>query len=133
VKLLCMWPGCKGWEALRTVETLPERIICPNCGGSLIAVTHPSDRSGISKAVRLKRQGLPLSDEEAKAFKKGLDAAKLVSSYGKKAVICMAARGIGPKVATRILSKPYHSEDAFWLSILEEEKKYIKTRKFWDN
>lgn len=133
VKLLCMWPGCKGWEALRTVETLPERITCPNCGGSFIAVTHPSDKSGIGRAVRLKRQGLPLSDEEAKAFKKGLDAAKLVSSYGKRAVICMAARGIGPKVATRILSKPYRSEDDFWLSILEEEKKYIRTRKFWDN
>lgn len=132
VKLVCMWPSCKGWESLRTIETLPEKITCPNCGSSFIAVTYPNDQMGLSKAVRLKKQGLSLSDEDNKVFRRGLEAAKIVSSYGKRAVICMAARGVGPKAAIRILNKPYRFEDEFWMAILEEERKYIKTRKFWD-
>ncbi|MEM3663095.1 MAG: DEAD/DEAH box helicase [Candidatus Jordarchaeales archaeon] len=132
VKLICLWPSCKGWESLRTVETLPERIICPNCGGSFVAVTYPNDQAGLSRAIRLKRQGIPLSSEDDKTLRRGLETAKIVSSYGKKAVICMAAKGVGPRAAIRILNKPCRFEDDFWMAILEEERKYIKTRRFWD-
>ncbi|MEM2829287.1 MAG: hypothetical protein QXZ14_03435, partial [Candidatus Jordarchaeales archaeon] len=121
-----------GWESLRTVETLPERIICPICGGSFVAVTYPNDQAGLSRAIRLKRQGIPLSSEDDKTLRRGLETAKIVSSYGKKAVICMAAKGVGPRAAIRILNKPCRFEDDFWMAILEEERKYIKTRRFWD-
>ncbi len=131
VKLICMWPSCTGWESIRIVETLPERITCPKCGGSFVAITYADDQSLLSKAVKLKRQNHPLSEKYSKAFNRGLETAKVVSAYGKKAVICMVAKGVGPKAALRILNKPYKSEADFWMAILEEERKYIQTRKFW--
>ncbi len=132
VKLVCMWPGCPGWESVRTVETLPEVISCPKCNGRLVAVTYYSDGGSLSKALRLKKLGKKLSKDDKRIFKRGLESAKVVSAYGKRAVICMAARGVGPRAALRILNRTYKSEGAFYEAILEEEKKYMRTRKFWD-
>lgn len=58
--------------------------------------------------------------------------ANLVMGYGKKAVYAMNTHGVGAENAARILSKFYPDEDSFFLELLEAEKRYIRTRKFWD-
>jgi ATP-dependent Lhr-like helicase len=44
----------------------------------------------------------------------------------------MAARGVGPHTASRILGRPHKDEDEFYLDILEAEREYAATRPFWD-
>jgi len=58
--------------------------------------------------------------------------ANLVMAYGKRAVYALSAYGVGAETATRILSKFYENEDEFFKALLEAERNYIRTRRFWD-
>ena len=53
-------------------------------------------------------------------------------SYGINAIYALNTYGIGVENAARILSKYYPDEKSFFVELLEAEKKYIRTRKFWD-
>ncbi|MFX1563703.1 MAG: hypothetical protein ACFFDP_10420, partial [Promethearchaeota archaeon] len=76
--------------------------------------------------------GLELEPEERKALRKGRENANLVLNYGKLALIAMAGRGIGPSVAKRILAATHgRGDSAFFRSILEGEKQFIRTREWW--
>jgi ATP-dependent Lhr-like helicase len=44
----------------------------------------------------------------------------------------MAARGVGPHNAARIISKLREDEDDFYRDILEQERQYARTQSFWD-
>jgi ATP-dependent Lhr-like helicase len=55
-----------------------------------------------------------------------------VQAHGKQAVIAMAARGVGPHNAARIISKLRENEDDFYRDILEQERQYARTQSFWD-
>ena len=61
-----------------------------------------------------------------------LVTADLVAEYGKRAVMTLAARGIGPQTAARVLSKLHQSEDDLLRDIFSQEKLYVRTRRFWD-
>ena len=58
--------------------------------------------------------------------------ANLVMSYGMNAVYAMNTYGVGVESAARILSRYYPNEESFFAELLEAEKRYIRTRKFWD-
>ena len=75
-------------------------------------------------------QGKRLSKEETRHWEWMNNSAGLVIASGKDAVMVQAGRGIGPKTAGRILSK-MHKGDELLRDILEEEKKYARTRRFW--
>jgi len=53
-----------------------------------------------------------------------------VLSGGKKAVLALAAKGVGPEIASRILATLTEG-DAFFAEILRAERNYIRTRKYW--
>lgn len=59
-------------------------------------------------------------------------AAQLFSNYGYRAVLCMSARGVGPKTAGRILEVPYEDDMELVKRIFSEEVKFARTRRFWD-
>ena len=63
-----------------------------------------------------------------RAFK----SASLVQSHGKQAVVALAARGVGPRNAARIINKLREDEDEFYRDILSREREYARTRSFWD-
>ena len=58
--------------------------------------------------------------------------ANLVMCYGKKAIYALNTYGVGVETATKILSKPYRNDEEFFSELLEAEKRFIRTRKFWD-
>ena len=72
------------------------------------------------------------SPEEKRLIKKIIKSANLVMSYGRKAVLALAARGVGPENAGRILSMDYEDEDDFLAAILAAEVKFARTKRFWD-
>jgi ATP-dependent Lhr-like helicase len=56
--------------------------------------------------------------------------ANIVLSGGKKAVLALAAKGVGPENASRVLSTLTEG-DAFYKEILKAERNYIRTRRYW--
>lgn len=129
VRLFCVYQG--DWETLRRVENVPERPKCPKCGSTLIAILNPRDHDSL-KAAKKKLSGGKLGRGEEKLWLSLWRNASLVQNYGKKAVVVMAARGIGPATATRLLKQPHRDEDELYQAILKAEREYLRTRIFWD-
>ena len=73
------------------------------------------------------------SRRDIKEFKKEelFRLANLVMSYGKMAVYALSTYGIGAETAARILSKFYLTEDDFFKALIEAERNYVRTRRFW--
>ena len=129
VRLYCMICG-HSWTS--KISALPDRLSCPKCGYSLIAPYF--GRDDVTQAVRKglkagRKYKYVLRGDERKVFEELLDAADLVLTYGRKAVIALAARGIGPKTARRVLG--VDTEVEFFNKIYEAEKSFLRTRRYW--
>jgi ATP-dependent Lhr-like helicase len=126
VVLACI--HCRKWMGRYKVKYLPEEIVCPKCGAKAIGATHRED---ILKILDKWHRGLKMSDDEKKSFEEFQKSISLIMSYGKRALIALAARGVGPTTAARILKGYFKTEEEFYLQILEAEKEYLRTRMFW--
>lgn len=98
------------------IKELEEKIKCKFCNSVLIAV--------VFKEFDYKKIGI----KEQKKLRKN---ANLIFSFGKRAVLCLSARGVGEEVAGRILSKFYESEEEFLREVLKAEVNYARTKRFW--
>ncbi|MEA1957071.1 MAG: DEAD/DEAH box helicase, partial [Euryarchaeota archaeon] len=137
VILFCVY--CKRWESQRRVKTVIESgtdsLVCPFCNSRLIAALKPWEKEEI-KVVR--RTGSAVEKENKERVKRVYRNANLVLSHGVLAVIALAARGIGPEVASRIIRRSkdikgeYEYEYDFYRNILVEERRYMRTKRFWE-
>ncbi len=128
VKLVCMHKA--DWQGLRTVRDLSNVIRCPICRSTLVAVTYSRDEQ-LHKIAKKKLQRRILSSEEDHEWKRGWTSASLVQNSGKRAVVAMSARGVGPTTAIRILRRFVRTEEEFYIEILKAERDYARTRMFW--
>ncbi|PSQ20204.1 hypothetical protein BRD04_09065, partial [Halobacteriales archaeon QS_9_67_17] len=71
-------------------------------------------------------------DEQERMTERAFKAGSLVQGHGKKAVIALAARGVGPRNAARVINKLRDDEDDFYRDILAREREYARTNAFWD-
>ncbi len=129
VRLVCLFKA--DYEGVRNVRSLPEKIKCPKCGYSLVAATYPNDTSLIN-VVKKKVANRKLTNEEEKIWETAWKSANLVQTYGKKALIVLNARGVGPTTAVRILHTYHRSEEELYLDVIRAERNYLRTRMFWD-
>jgi ATP-dependent Lhr-like helicase len=97
----------------------------------LIAVGYHGDQE-ILQIIKKKKKHLKLSTEEKIRWNRAWKSASLVQTAGKRAILTMAARGVGPVIASRILRKPIRNEAEFYSEILKAEREYQRTRLFWD-
>jgi ATP-dependent Lhr-like helicase len=123
VVLFCM--HCRKWKSRTVVERVPDRPQCPLCSARLIAALKPWDEQFIP-AVKKKNK----SEEERAVEVRFLRNANIVLSSGKKAVTALAAKGVGPEAASRILATLAEG-DAFYREVLKAERNYVKTHRFW--
>ena len=128
VKLTCM--SC-GSQLRGTAERAKEIKGCYKCG-SLMLSPIPAGDLQTQKAVQMGLARKKLKDEDKKRFAAAAMAAQLFSSYGYRAVMCMAGRGVGPKTAGRILEVPYSDDNELVRRIFSDEIRYARTRRFWD-
>ncbi len=56
----------------------------------------------------------------------------LIQNFGKLAVTVLSGFGIGPEVGGRILKKYVGDIDYLIKDVYFEEKKFVRTRRFWD-
>ena len=123
VVLFCM--HCRKWKSRTAVERVPDKPQCPLCSARLIAALKPWDEDLIP-AVKKKNK----SEEERAIEVRFLRNANIVLSSGKKAVTALAAKGVGPEAASRILATLTEG-DAFYREILKAERNYVKTHRYW--
>ncbi len=107
---------------------------CINCGCTLRMTV----KNAVSSELKCIKCGSRLiaclnSRRNLKDFSKEklLKIANLVMSYGSKAIYALNTYGIGVEVAVRVLSRYYRSDEEFFKTLLEAEKNYIRTKKFW--
>jgi ATP-dependent Lhr-like helicase len=126
VILFCV--TCKKWKSKRNVASVPEHPECPLCGSKLIAALKPWEDEEI--VVLNKPEGIKTAEEKART-KRVYRNANLVLSHGKKGVIALASRGLGPEHASKVIRKSRLNEDGFYRDILKYERHYTVTRRFW--
>ncbi|MGQ4870940.1 MAG: DEAD/DEAH box helicase [Candidatus Thorarchaeota archaeon] len=128
-RLVCMNGD---WDSVRTVSTLEEQITCPACGSTMIAAV-PVSHTGLRNILRKRREGKALTRHEMKEYSAAALSASLVSQCGKRALLVLAGRGVGPATAARILTPGVAGNRLELLRrITEAEKTYAQTRRFWD-
>ncbi|HDH91673.1 MAG TPA: hypothetical protein ENF38_01840 [Candidatus Aenigmarchaeota archaeon] len=128
-KMLFVCLNCGRWAQTFAIKDLPKDLRCKVCGARLIAplkTKNPEILKFVRKALRKN-----LTQEEREKFKRMEKRANLFLTYGKKVALVMAARGVGSETAKRILSKFYRDENELFKEILEAERKYLLTKKFW--
>jgi ATP-dependent Lhr-like helicase len=124
VILFCV--HCQDWETKRRVGRVRDRPECPECGSTQVAALNPWAEEAVA-AVRADDK----DDEQEKQTERVYRSASLVQSHGKQAVIALAARGVGPENAARIINKLREDEQDFYRDILRREREYARTRSFW--
>jgi ATP-dependent Lhr-like helicase len=124
IRLLCL--SCRR-TARRTVKELPDDVKCPYCGARLVAAVPMWDEG----SLKLAGKGSGLGPHEKKAYARLRKNANLVLADGKKAIIALAARGVGVDTAARILDFQHETEEEFLRAVLAAEVQYAKNRRFW--
>ncbi|UCH90021.1 MAG: DEAD/DEAH box helicase [Thermoplasmata archaeon] len=124
VRLVCLHCGRTQRAVIKNLE---DKFKCTICGSVMQAAVMPYDTDSI-KLLKKKE----LTEEEAKIVKRLRKNANLVMEHGKRAVTALAARGIGPDKAARILAKQYLDDIEFLREILKAEITYARTKRFWD-
>ena len=127
-RLICV--RCGLWQQVMTPnETHPLR--CKYCKGQQITCTYEYDHE-LVKIIQKKHQGKKLTPDENKNFQKAWKVSSLLSSFGKTALIVMAAYGVGPDTGARILKNRVEGDDDYLIKqIIIAEKTYTLTRGFW--
>ena len=123
VVLACM--NCRDWKSRTVVSRVPDQPQCPKCGARLIAALKPFDEEQYAMIRKPKKNA-----EERAIEQRLIKSANIVLSSGKKAVIALSARGVGPENASRILGTQAEG-DAFYREILKAERTFIQTHRYW--
>ncbi len=119
--------------------------VCRICHGSLSAVLAAHRETEIAQLARYgkkkwaARGATPrvrdrrrLPETLSPLVRQGYTSAELLAHHGTNALLCLAARGIGPETARRILARPFRDPSDLVAEILRAERRYAKNRAFWD-
>jgi ATP-dependent Lhr-like helicase len=123
VLLVCM--NCRDWKSRTVVSRVPDHPQCPKCGARLIAALKPYE-DDLYTSIRKQ----PKTKVERAIEQRLLKNANIVLSSGKKAVIALSARGVGPENTSRILSTLTEDDD-FYREIMKAERNFIQTHRYW--
>ncbi len=130
--LMCM--GCGEWIAEKKIRSLSEQPECEKCNSQLLALLYPrQDANRLRELLKRRREGKELADIELKELTEARRTADLVLSYGKKAIIALEVKGVGPQTASRILGKMHPREEEFYMDLLKAKIQFLRTREYWED
>lgn len=142
-----------GHEVVTKVKHMDPSYRCGKCRSIMIAILPESDwgremanlmRRYIATSKEKERghqhpAGARLSGEDRKKIEQLYKMAELYASYaegryGRHIAMALAARGVGPERAKKIMEAYFNGgEEAFFEELLKAEQNYITTRKYWDS
>lgn len=125
-KILLTCVNCGHSRETRT-GAVPKRPECGSCASILLAPLGAHERD-VARLVRKKNR----TPDEETLVKRAVREAHLVATYGKRAVLALAGRGVGPETAARLLAHQREHETDFLRDVLAAEVQYARTRSFWD-
>jgi len=126
-RMLLFCVHCQEYERRKPVKRIADQPSCPHCESTMIAALNPWADDVVSAVNQADKS----ADEES-ATRKAYRTASLVQSHGKRAVVALAGRGVGPETAARIINNHRETEEAFYRDILARERQYARTKAFWD-
>jgi ATP-dependent Lhr-like helicase len=130
--LLCL--QCNHIMLDKRIATLPEELRCENCKSGLLTSIRTGQNPYRIKELFLRRKkSEALTKEEVEELTNARRIADLILSHGKKALIALNVKGIGPETAFRILGKMHQKEEEFYLDLLKAKIQYLRTRPYWEN
>jgi ATP-dependent helicase Lhr and Lhr-like helicase len=121
VKFACGYCGKTHSKKIYEVE----RVACPYCGSNQVGVGE------FACIVEKKMKRKKLTADETKKIKEFQRTVSLYSAYGRRGVLALATFGVGPETASRILSRLQKTDAGLLRDLLDAQKNFIKTRKFW--
>ena len=129
VALICTNCGWKSTTRVSRLKNRLEHLQCPKCSSLMVTVAHPIDAELFVSALKKLNRKEGLEKEEESAYRRLIKASDLLKVYGFDAVLALASYGVGPDTAARLLSQ--YKGEALLIALLEAERRYIRTRKFW--
>ncbi len=113
---------------------------CRLCHGALSAVLSPRRTEEIDRLVAYAKRkwrgrgGPPRRRDVAlePLVRAAYTSAELLALHGTRTLLTLAARGVGPETARRLLARPYRDDGELLTELLRAERKYARTRSFWD-
>jgi len=100
------------------------------CGSRIVVPLFPKEDELASVAEKI-ALGKSIKRSEESLAREVRGRASLVASYGRDALLALAGRGIGYKTAARVLSEAKIGLKDLIEAIIEAEKTYLRTRRFW--
>jgi ATP-dependent Lhr-like helicase len=128
VKLICM--NCGEWEQTFVVKNISDKTRCRKCDSIMLAVSKNISVNH-TKFVKNGINGNLKNETEIKRFKLFKKKADIFMTYRRLAAIALAAKGVGPTFALRILSKYHKDENELFKDILEAERNFVRTKRYW--
>ena len=125
VHMVCV--KCPRYLGMFRVKNLPDRPRCPSCGSTEVA---PLKESEDVIASMVRKAGKGLSKAEGRVWRRAKRYAKLVSRYGKVAVVVLAGKGLGYEDAKWVLDMEDRVSDRLFELIMEAERRALR-RRFW--
>jgi ATP-dependent Lhr-like helicase len=130
-RLHCM--SCGEWTTEQRIRDLPEAPACEKCASKLLALLYRSQEAKVvSELLRKRRKNEQLEEQELKELVHARRTADLVSSYGKKAIIALEVKGVGPETAFRILGRMHPTDDEFYMDLLKAKINYLRSSQYWN-
>lgn len=125
-ELLCTYCGFHFTRSVKDFWGI-KSINCPSCN-SVMVCRYSEDRLN---AVKKKIAGKKLTNAEKKSFGDAIVDAGLISSHGGKAIAALNTYGIGASGAARILLMQRVDDSLFYRDLIEAQKRFIRTKKYW--
>ncbi len=127
-RMVCV--NCGDWEQVYFVKDVSDNLKCSKCDSKLLASLN-KEWVGAGKIVKKALRKSGLMEEDEKRYENMRTRADLFMYHKSKAVQALAGKGVGAATAKRILAR-YHKDDGMFLrDILEAEKQFARTKRFW--
>lgn len=126
IRFLCTYCGFRFSRRISAVRH-SERLLCPQCGSPMLTLHNDDSERIVSKRLRGKR----LTPKEKASFKDMMRYAGLFDAYGGKAAVALSVYGVGLKTAARALMMLRRDEKDFFVDLIEAQKTFIRTKKYW--
>jgi ATP-dependent Lhr-like helicase len=129
-KLFCTY--CSTVQYRKITDIAPnEKMECSNCSSPLLAPVDPREKAFPSLQKKLKGGKKNFTADEVKLKKELLRGAGLVQAYGRRAISALSVYGVGVETASRILQRLHRTEDLLFVDLLEAQKQFIRTKRYW--
>ncbi len=123
LNMKCLRCGSRSRKRVRDVA----KPSCTKCGSVMVApLLFYQDESIVDKDTSM------LNKSEIKKLQEYYKLADLARVYRKRALMAIAARGVGHDKAARVLGRMYGDEEEFLRELLKAEILYARTKRFWD-